>query len=107
MPRHDEPYNCETQMNQNVGDFDRVMRLAVGTALVVVGAAGYAGLLLLAVGPLPQGLTSVVVFLIGIILIVTGALRTCPIYGVLSMNTYRRPRPAPESGEETTADSDA
>lgn len=83
------------------------MRLAVGTALVVVGAAGYAGLLMLAVGPLPQGLTSVAVFLIGIILIVTGALRMCPVYGPLGLSTFRTQQGQGDTTEETTAESEA
>ncbi|MDX1744455.1 MAG: DUF2892 domain-containing protein [Halobacteriales archaeon] len=94
-------------MNQNVGEYDRVMRLAIGTALVVVGAAGSGGLLLLAVGPLPQGLTSIAVFLIGVILIVTGALRTCPVYMGIGMNTFRKPRPPAEPNEDPPAETEA
>ena len=94
-------------MQQNVGDFDRVMRLAVGTALVVVSTAGFAGFLMLAVGPLPQGLSSVMVFLVGAILLVTGAVRTCPIYRTVGLSTFRNRSERAEASEETTPETEA
>lgn len=55
----------------NVGGIDRVLRIVLGLALIgltlggVIGAWGWIGLVLLA----------------------TGALSTCPIYSILGMNT--------------------
>ena len=80
-------------MKKNVGGRDRTARLVVGPILILAGIAGYAGLLGLAVGPLPQALTSILVFLVGTILLVTGAVQTCPLNRLLGVNTYH--------GEET------
>jgi uncharacterized membrane protein len=77
-------------MKKNVGGMDRTARLVVGPLLVLAGIAGYAGMLTLAVGPLPQALTSVAVFLIGAILLVTGFVQKCPLNQVLRLDTYRR-----------------
>lgn len=74
-------------MNCNVGGYDRTGRLAIGAILLVVGIAGYAGFVWLAVGPLPQFLTAVLLALIGIILLATGALQFCPINQVLGRDT--------------------
>ena len=77
-------------MQKNVGGLDRIARLVIGPILILVGVAGYAGLLVLAVGPLPQALTAVVAFLVGTILLVTGLSRTCPMNRLLGVNTNRR-----------------
>ncbi|MUV88848.1 DUF2892 domain-containing protein [Halapricum sp. CBA1109] len=82
-------------MKKNVGGMDRIVRLVIGPILVLAGVAGYAGLLGLAVGPLPQALTSVIVFLVGAILLVTALVQKCPLNRVLGFNTYRQK----ESGE--------
>jgi len=74
-------------MQKNVGGADRIARLVVGPALILVGIAGYAGLFTLAVGPLPQALTAVVVFLIGTVLLVTGLVQKCPMNGLLGFDT--------------------
>jgi hypothetical protein len=73
---------------KNVGVMDRLDRLVVGPLLILAGVAGYVGLLALAVGPFPQALTSVLVFLVGIILLVTGPVQTYPLNRVLGFNTY-------------------
>lgn len=92
-------------MQKNVGGYDRLARLVGGPLLVVVGLAGYAGLLTLAFGPFPQALTSPVVLLVGLALTVTGAVQKCPLNAVFGANTYRRRggREAAETGtvEET------
>lgn len=76
-------------MKKNVGGTDRIARLVIGPLLVLAGIAGYAGLLALAVGPLPQALTSVVVFLVGTILLVTGLVQRCPLNQLIGLDTYR------------------
>jgi hypothetical protein len=76
-------------MKKNVGGRDRTARLVVGPLLILAGIAGYVGFLGLAVGPLPQALTSVIVFLVGAILLVTGVVQTCPLNRLLGVNTYR------------------
>lgn len=77
-------------MKKNVGGTDRIVRLVIGAVLVLAGIAGYAGFLALAVGPLPQALTSVIVFLVGTILVVTGIVQKCPLNRLLGLNTYRQ-----------------
>jgi hypothetical protein len=74
-------------MEKNVGGADRIARLVLGPLLILAGVAGYAGLLALAVGPFPQALTSVVVFLVGVILLVTGLVQKCPMNRLLGFNT--------------------
>lgn len=77
-------------MKKNVGGMDRTARLVVGPLLVLAGIAGYAGMLALAVGPFPQALTSVAVFLVGAILLITGLVQRCPLSRILGLDTYRR-----------------
>jgi hypothetical protein len=79
-------------MEQNVGGLDRLVRLVGGTLLVAAGVAGYAGLLWVAYGPLPQALTSVALFVVGAILLVTGLTRRCVVNSLLGVNTRRSGR---------------
>jgi uncharacterized membrane protein len=74
-------------MEPNVGGYDRLARIALGGVLLVVAVAGYAGFVRLAVGPLPQALTAVLVALVGAVLIVTGATRRCPINSAAGVDT--------------------
>jgi hypothetical protein len=74
-------------MEPNVGGYDRLGRLLLGAGLVAVAVAGYAGFVRLAFGPLPQALTAVGVALIGLVLLVTGASRRCPLNSVLGVDT--------------------
>ena len=75
-------------MQKNVGGMDRIARLVVGPVLILVGIAGYAGLLALAVGPVPQALVSVIVLLVGAVLLVTGLVQRCPLNRLLRFDTY-------------------
>ncbi len=77
-------------MKKNVGGVDRVARLVIGPALILAGIAGYAGLFTLAVGPLPQGLTAVIVFIAGTVLLVTGLVQRCPLNQLVGLNTHRQ-----------------
>ncbi|MFB6132804.1 MAG: DUF2892 domain-containing protein [Halanaeroarchaeum sp.] len=76
-------------MEKNVGGYDRIGRFVIGAVLVLVGIVGYVGIVQVAVGPLPQALTSVVLVVIGAILLVTGYVHKCPINSVIGLNTYR------------------
>lgn len=71
-------------MNRNVGGYDCIGRFAI---LLAVGIAGYAGYLALAVGPLTQALTAVLVAVIGVILLATGAVQFCPINRLPGIDT--------------------
>ena len=77
-------------MQPNVGGYDRLGRLAVGSVLLVVAVAGYAGFVRLAVGPLPQALTAVLLALVGVVLLVTAATRRCPLNSVAGVDTCER-----------------
>jgi hypothetical protein len=82
-----KPVNAN--MEKNVGGYDRIGRFVVGVLLVVGGIAGYAGMLRLAIGPVPQALMALILVLIGVILVVTGYTQKCPINSVLKINTSR------------------
>lgn len=58
-------------MKINVGSVDRIVRIAVGLALIVLAAMGTIG----AWG------------YIGIVPLVTGFMRVCPAYSLLGINT--------------------
>lgn len=89
-------------MQKNVGGLDRIARLILGPVLVLAGVAGYAGLVTLAVGPVPQALASALVVLVGAILVVTGAVQRCPINRLLGVNTYREPAAETSSAHGAT-----
>jgi hypothetical protein len=74
-------------MEPNVGGMDRRARLVIGVLLMALAGVGYAGAVGLAVGPLPQALTAVGIGLIGLVLLVTGAVQRCPINTVLGIDT--------------------
>ncbi|MFB6144750.1 MAG: DUF2892 domain-containing protein [Candidatus Nanohaloarchaea archaeon] len=73
-------------MEKNVGDTDRKIRMALGTVLVALGAAGYAGLIPVA-NIAPQALTSVAVAAVGAILFATGYFRRCVLYRAFGVDT--------------------
>ena len=81
-------------MEKNVGRTDRMVRFALGGLLALVGVLGYAGFVSLAFLGVGQALAAVVVFLVGVVLLVTGATSTCLIYRVLGVDT--------RGGAETT-----
>ena len=58
-------------MKVNVGTTDRIVRIAVGLALIGLAAAGTIG---------PWGF-------IGIVPLITGFMRVCPAYSLLGVNT--------------------
>ncbi|MEF8799569.1 MAG: DUF2892 domain-containing protein [Halolamina sp.] len=75
-------------MDRNVGGYDRLGRFVIGAVLVIAGIAGYAGAFSVAVGPLPQALTALLLVVIGAVLLVTGYAQKCPINSVVGMNTF-------------------
>lgn len=79
-------------MEKIVGGVDRMARLVIGPILALVGIAGYAGFIWVAGGPVPQALGSIVIFLVGAILLVTGAVQMCAITRLLGVNMARRDR---------------
>jgi hypothetical protein len=61
-------------LKTNVGGIDRLLRIIVGLALIVA-------FFLTTGGPLHW------LLLIGIVPLVTGLMRSCPLYSILGMNT--------------------
>ncbi|HLS04905.1 MAG TPA: DUF2892 domain-containing protein [Wenzhouxiangella sp.] len=60
-------------MPKNVGQIDRLVRILIGLALIILAAIGTIG---------PWGY-------IGILPLLTAVLRTCPAYTVLGINTCK------------------
>lgn len=65
----------------NVGGIDRVLRFVVGAGLAVVGLKPDL------VGLATTGALHWVLFAVGLVMIGTAALRFCPIYPLLGLNT--------------------
>ena len=70
-------------MIQNVGGFDRILRIVAGLALIILAATG-------TIGPLGW---------LGIILMATGVFRLCMIYALFGLSTC-----AIKADPETTAE---
>lgn len=75
-------------MQQNVGDFDRIVRLVVGPILLLVGIGTFAGVLSLGTGTTGLALATIAT-LAGLVLVVTAFTRTCLLYSVLGLDTSR------------------
>lgn len=67
-------------MTPNVGQTDRIIRFVVGIALVLIGL----------LVPMSSAALQVILVLLGAILIVTAAIRFCPLYVVLKLNTLKK-----------------
>ncbi len=65
-------------MKANEGSWDRIIRVILGVILL------YAGWAMI---PPRFGLASIIVLLIGVIALVTGAIGSCPLYSLLKINT--------------------
>mgnify|MGYP000153157060 CR=1 FL=1 len=78
-------------MQPNVGSTDRLVRGVVGLLLVAAGAVELADLYSVADGT--AGLAAgAVALLVGLVLLGTAAVRSCPAYSLLGWNTIpRRP----------------
>lgn len=63
---------------QNIGDMDRIIRLVGGIILVLLGVF------------VPMALAAAVVLIvIGLYFVVTGFIRSCPLYSALKMSTKK------------------
>ncbi len=67
-------------MTPNVGQLDRIVRFVVGIVLVLIGL----------LVPMSSVALQVILVLLGAILIVTAAIRFCPLYLVLKFNTLQK-----------------
>lgn len=66
-------------MTRNIGGIDRILRIVIGLALI----AGFF---------LNPEASYRWLYLIGIVPLVTGLFRTCPLYSMLGMNTCKLSR---------------
>jgi len=66
-------------MKPNLGNTERMIRFAIGVALLGIGF----------LGPF-QGYFQVALFAVGTIAIITAAVRFCPAWGILGINTCKR-----------------
>ena len=73
-------------MTINVGTPDRIVRIILGLLLIL--APFITGWTLF-----ESALWTSLSVIVGIVLIATGLLSTCPAYSVLGINTGRKPRP--------------
>ncbi len=67
-------------MKPNIGQTDRIIRFVVGAILLILGA----------VVKFSAAWPSVILVLLGAILLVTAALRFCPIYLPFKFNTLKK-----------------
>ena len=70
-------------MKQNVGGFDRTVRLVLGVALVLASAAAFTRYRDVGV------VVGLVLSLVGAILLATGTTRKCPVSGAAGIDTSR------------------
>ncbi len=70
-------------MTRNIGPVDRTLRLVLGAALILVAlASGWPAF--------QGGLPRAVAIGAGVVLMITAAVRVCPLYTLLGMRTCRR-----------------
>lgn len=67
-------------MKKNVGKFDRVLRVIIGLALILLALYFSATI----------GFWKWVLIIIGLILIIVGIIRYCPLYPLLKVNTNKK-----------------
>ncbi|MCJ7450760.1 MAG: DUF2892 domain-containing protein [Candidatus Nanohaloarchaeota archaeon QJJ-9] len=71
-------------MEKNVGNMDRIVRLVLGVLLVALAAVSYFGVTeMVSFGMEINAVAAVV----GVVLVVTGFLKTCPLYSVVGFDT--------------------
>jgi hypothetical protein len=64
------------KLQQNVGSLDRIIRVVLGIALIV-----------LALTQVLTGALAIIAIVLGIVFIVTAVFSFCPIYAALKLNT--------------------
>ncbi len=67
-------------MKPNIGNTDRIIRAVVGAILLIIGF----------VVPMTSVALQVIIVLLGAILLVTAALRFCPLYLPFKFNTLKK-----------------
>ncbi|HMQ40614.1 MAG TPA: DUF2892 domain-containing protein [Paracoccus sp. (in: a-proteobacteria)] len=70
-------------MSVNVGNLDRILRVVLGIVLLYL--AFFSGIPAFAGGFLKYGAA-----LVGVVMLVTAAMRVCPLYSIFGVKTCRR-----------------
>ncbi len=74
---------CNTKlMQKNVGTWDRIVRLVLGLILAYIGTT-------------TSGAGAVILYILAIILILTGIFGTCLLYSIFKINTRKKGPPMP------------
>ena len=68
-------------MKENVGTVDRTLRVVFGIALALAGWLGAGGAL------------GIILIVVGLVLIVTGLMSSCPLYSVAGLSTVEEDDP--------------
>ena len=87
-------------MDKNVGGYDRIARLVFGPVLLVVGAAGLAGILTIVAGTTGL-LIAGALFVIGAVLLVTGVTQRCALNDLLGRDSYSEQAEATSESDRT------
>lgn len=90
-------------MKTNVGKYDRIARLIVGSTLTLVGAAALLDVITIAAGTLGLALATLL-FVGGLWLVATGLTRKSPVYRALGVDTSRRESDAESEHEPMDAE---
>ncbi|WP_256298532.1 YgaP family membrane protein [Haloarchaeobius salinus] len=77
-------------MELNVGSTDRLVRLGLGSVLLVVAIVVGSGVVSVGNGTVATVGAPLVLAIVGLVLLVTGYTRTCPAYSLLGVRTLRR-----------------
>lgn len=71
-------------MDTNVGGLDRTARLVVGVLLAIVGIAALLDVLAFGAA------VGAIALVVGLVLVATGALQSCPMYQLVGVDTCKR-----------------
>ena len=85
-------------MHQNVGEFDRSVRLVAGSVFLIVGLGTFAGVLSLGTGTVGLVLAAIAT-LGGLVMVVTALTQRCLLYSVLGFDTCRSRTTVREAAE--------
>lgn len=67
-------------MKPNIGNTDRIVRAVLGLALILIGL----------LVPMSSTALQIILLVLGVILVVTAAIRFCPLYVPFKLNTLKK-----------------
>lgn len=69
----------ERTMKNNMGSFDRTLRVIIAIVLAI----------LILLGEI-KGITAIILGIVAVVFVITGAIGICPIYSLFKVNTAKR-----------------